>query len=311
MKLFNYIVPTKQEKGLKALVISDIHYYSSKDNYKLGNIIKELNTNHYDVLYLVGDIIDSTNMFNDVEAVNYLIKFIKIISNKLPIYLTYASHDLAYFNYGDKEHPWTKDEETFRDKFLDVVRKFPNVYVKENTIYDLPNGDTVSIINPSLDYAMDTPDGNKEELLSNRRLRYSFLNNLDYNKTNTLLCHYPQAIFSLHKYGLLKGVNLSIAGHNHNGITQLRVFPLEGLLNFFGQENRGLITPAKKISLENTKYLRGLIELDQDSSLIINPSITSLGSTTGILNKADKLFYQGASVINYVREEELESKKHR
>ena len=306
MKLFNYIIPTKQEKGLKALVISDIHYYSNKDNYKLNNIIKELLSNKYDAIYLIGYIIDATNVLDVVETKDNLLNFLRILASHLPTYIAFGSHDLVY--YLNNENLIWSDDNRFLELVLEMSLKLDNLYIKINKPLELPNNDTVTIINPNFDYARRTLLKDKTEVITETILNFSFLNNNDSSITNTLLCHYPEVIFALYKSGLLDYIDLSIAGHTHNGITQLKVFPLENILNLIGQENRGLITPTRSLSLKDTKYLRGLIDFNSKSSLIINPSITTFAPITGSLNRLDKLFYQGASVINYVKEDEYHDK---
>ena len=306
MKLKNYIVQTKQEKGLKVLAISDIHYYSNKDNYKLENIIKELENNKYDAIYLLGDIIDVTNVLDIKEAKNNLLYFLRYLANHLPTYITFGSHDLVY--YLNNESLIWSDDNRFLELVLEMSLKLDNLYIKSNMPLELPNNDTLTIINPSFDYARKTLLKDKLEVIKETILNFSFLNNNDSSKTNTLLCHYPEVIFLLYKLGLLDCIDLSIAGHTHSGITQLKVFPLEKILNLIGQENRGIITPNRSLSLKNTKYLRGLINFNSNSSLIINPSITTFAPITGSLNRLDKLFYQGASVINYVKENEYQEK---
>ncbi len=305
MKLFNYMIPTKQEKGLKALVISDIHYYN-KDDHKLNNIIKELESNKYDVLYLIGDLIDATNVLDNREARGNLLNFLRRINNILPTYIAFGSHDSAYY-LNDSNNIWT-DENRFLEIVLDMSLKLNNLFVRSNKPLELPNHDNVIIINPSFQYSRKTLLKNQEESIKEAILNYSFLKNVDIKNTNTLLCHYPEVVFTLYKSGLLKDIDLSLAGHTHNGMTQLKVFPVEGLLNLIGQENRGLITPDRSISFKDTKYLRGKIEFDSKTSLIINPCITSLAYLTGRLHYLNNLFYQGASVINYIPENEYHEK---
>jgi len=151
---------------------------------------------------------------------------------------------------------------------------------------------------------MNTPDGNEKRLLREKD-RYEFLANLSPDKTNTVLCHYPQAIMSLYNAGILKNANLSVTGHNHNGCTQFKFIPVEFFLNIFRQNNRGLITPGKSINLEDTKNLRGNIELGDNSMLLINPAFKTFAACTGKLEKLDWMFYRGYSEIEYIPEDKL------
>lgn len=195
------------------------------------------------------------------------------------------------------------DELSFYEEFLDVVAGFSGVNVEANKAYPLKKGHTVSMINPTLQYDLKTPGGNPEELMKYSE-KYKFLSKLNPNFNNILLCHYLNAIITLYQKGLLSNISLGIAGHNHNGLTQ--IVPLEMFLNIIGKTNRGLITSGMSIKPNDTKYLRGVVELDSGTNLLLNPAIKTFTPCTGNgnLEKLNCMFYQGASVINYVSEKE-------
>ena len=312
MKLKKYEIPSKAKESLKALVISDIHYVGLQDNDKLERILEVLKNNKYDVIYLGGDIIDSTNVLHfNAKATYKILAFIKDLGVIAPTYIAYGANDLVYYSiYGAKylKEPYIEDIKTFMNKFLEVVSGFKNIYVVENTPLVIKEGYTLSIINPSLDYVFNNPKGDPE-IINRDKISYSFLRYLDKDKTNTLICHYPEFILTLYKLDLLGNIDLSIAGHDHNGLTQM--LPIEVLLNLMGQKNRGLITPSKSIRLKNTNNLRGKIELDSDRTLIINPAVTTVAERNDNLKKIDSLFYEGASEITYVPEEEIKRVRKR
>lgn len=295
MKLFYHDVETSSNKSLKAFVISDIHYYSLKDNYKLNAIIKELDKFDYDMIYLLGDIIDATNVLDNKEAFESLLLFFKILGNYAPTYIAFGSHDLAYFK-SKHDNPWLNDTR-FKEELSNLSFKYPNLILDDNKFLELPNDDDIVIINPDILDFKDEFDDTKLD-----KKNYLYLKNSNPHKTTTLLCHYPNSLFILNKYGLLDNIDLGIVGHNHNGMTQFKVFPLESFLNLIGQDNRGLATPARSFNLEKTKYLRGEVSLNNQTNLIITPAITSLASLTG-LSTFDKLFYKGSNVINYTNDE--------
>jgi len=297
---------TKQNNGLKALVLSDLHIFSKRDIPNIERIMDMLKKKQYDVVYIVGDIIDATNVLKeDSYITGRLLELFAFLGHIAPTYIVYGSHDLAYFSK-ELEHqtgnPWIPDEITFKEKFIDKVAGYPNINVLDNETTKIAQaeGYTISGVNPSLAYAMTTPDGN-EELLLREKAKYGFLNDLDANKTNTLICHYPNAIETMHEIGLLENVDLSIAGHNHNGCTQFKILPVEKFFDLLGQKHRGLITPGKNLF---PKDVRGVKNLDSRNTLVINPSIKTFAACTGSLENLDSLFYKGFTEIEYIPESE-------
>lgn len=289
MKIFNYKFLNKNMASIKVLVISDIHYSCTKDNKKLDEIIKHITKIKYDALFLVGDIIDATNVFSNKEASIKLLEFIKILGLNTPTFIAFGTHDFYHINY---QKPFWKEEisndvNNFKKDFFDKIKNLSGIYLESNKPIELKKGYTVSIINPTLDEAV------------NQKANYSFLKYLDASNTNILLCHYPNFVFYLHKEGLLSKIDLAISGHNHNGMTQIKYLPIEAFLNLIGHKNRGIITPDKVLKLSSTKNLRGCIKLDEKTTLIINPAFTSLAKCTGVLKKFNFLFYRGASIIEF------------
>jgi len=51
--------------------------------------------------------------------------------------------------------------------------------------------------------------------------------------------------------------------------------------------------------------MRGVIELDSGTNLLLNPAIKTFGDTSGIFTIFNLLFYSGISIINYIPEEEF------
>lgn len=298
---------TKEIEGLKALVLSDLHIFTEKDLKQVELLMDKLKNNNYDVIYLVGDIIDSTNVLKLSRLVTgKLLELIAFLGHIAPTYIVYGSHDLSHRSIYGK---WLEDEKTFQIEFLNKIAGYHNINVLENETKSLKEGTgyTISGINPSLSYAMDTPDGNDKILLKEID-KFEFLTNLNSNYTNTLICHYPEAIMKLQEVGLLENISLSIGGHDHNGCTQFRFLPVELILDLFKQNNRGLITPGKSIKLKDTKKLRGVVDLGGSSKLLINPAFKTFANCTGILEKLDFMFYRGYSEIEYIPEKNITRK---
>lgn len=309
MRFLNYKIGTdKQPKRI--LVISDLHVAEEKDILKLKRIwnILEEKSGIYDAIIVDGDILDATNVLRENEKVSMeLLFFMKRLGFIAPTYVTYASHDMAYYDAKTSfNQHWIPDSEIFKANFLDKLVGAYRINIGSNQTYSMGEGYTISLVDPALDYAMLQPDGDSEVFLSEVE-DCGFLNNLNANNTNILVCHYHNFILGLQKLGYLKNVDLGIAGHDHSGCTQ--IWPVEQFLNMIGLKNYGFISPGKKINFDYTKYSRGFVELDDRTKMIINPAITTLAHSAGILHKLNPLFYEGASDIEFVAEEDLERKR--
>lgn len=302
MRIIKNNIITKQSDELKMLILSDLHIYNYKTIKKLNNIQKYLNANKYDIVCLVGDIIDSTNMLTlENDTYEKLLDFIQYLGTYAKTFIVYGSHDISYRNY--KKWIWECDFKTFKDKFLSKISKYKGVKVLENETVDLGNGYTISGFNPSFNYAYTK---NFKKVLIDEG-GYEFLNSLNPRNTNIFLCHYPNVITELSNTKYLNKVDIAVSGHNHNGMTQLKVFPLEKFLNFFKQNNRGIITPSKSFKLKDTIKVRGNIKINDKTTLIINPAVTSLANCTRFLKTFDCLFYSGATEIKFIPSKELDN----
>ncbi len=284
----------------KILTISDIHYSSKKDNKKLLRILNFIknNANYYDDIFIVGDIIDCTNVLrkNNQEK-DTLYSFFKELGSVTRTYITSGNHDISYYDKSTKEK-YFNDYETYKSKFVNRINLFPGIKIIENETIKLnkKNYTLSSIVLPFEDvFLLPT---NISDVLKRLKNNLNHLRNLNPNDENLLICHYPEVILGLKDSKELENINLSIAGHTHSGLTQ--IYLLELFLNLINQKNRGLITPSKIFFLqsdEKTRYLRGTVNLSDDKILLINKAITTLSSLSGKISCLDFCFYKGISEI--------------
>lgn len=309
MKILEYKLPSTKSSKKRILTISDLHVDNENDLLKLSRIVNSIASSEvqYDAIIIAGDIIDSTNVLRrNKNVTENLIRFMEYLGSIAPVYIAYASHDLAFYSEKIKVvtgQPWCSDESVFKMYFLERIAGYHNINLLSNGTDDLGDGYTLSIFNPSLEYAMLKPDGD-DEVLFRESEKFKFLEILSPNNMNIIACHYPNALISLYQKGYLTNIDLGIAGHNHSCVTQFA--PLELALKIINRPNQGLITPGKSIDIDNTKYSRDLISLDDRTNLIINPSITTFAKCSGVLNNLDGLFYEGASDIEFIPNSEYQ-----
>lgn len=302
MKTLEYTIKTAKKSQKKVLILSDLHISKHEDAVKLKKLISKILENiqkrkTYDAFLLDGDIYDSTNVLRNEYLRNIVLDFIRLLGSIAPTVLTTGNHDVCALKISKNYRKgWKIDYDTFRQKFLDVVRNFEGVVLVDTGSCNLDAEYVISIYNPSIEYMLSSPE-NRETSMTKDRDSYEFLKCLDRDKIQILLCHYPDVLKWLHSKGYLKNVDLAIAGHNHNGMTQFLF--LENILHAVGQKNRGIITPDMSAKLADTAKMRGMINLDDETKLYINPAFTSLAPNTGFLNHLDKFFYSGMTEITF------------
>lgn len=307
LKIFHYTVPSKDGSTLKCLALSDLHIFSDADLKNMDIIIKELQSSQYDILFLVGDIADQATLFRDEELMtNRLLNFIRTLGTILPVYLVYGNHDEGFYVPKDKKlngSLWLDGSHFFNEKFHSLISGYEGVHILDNKTVSLRKGYTLSGINPSINYMIKDMDDDLNAI--SNKVDLSFLEGLQDEETNILLCHYPDLLVALARDGLLQKVDLCISGHNHNGCTQLRIFPIEAIFDFLKMRNRGIITPCMSILPKDTKNLRGVIEFDERTNMSINPCVKTFSACGGSMEKLDSLFYKGATSVEFVPEKEF------
>lgn len=311
LRIFRYAVSSLGKRRKKFLTLSDLHIFSERDYENMDIIIEELKSVHYDAIFLDGDIIDQTRVLRaDEKTTNRLLWFIASLGEIAPTYVVYGNHDLGIYsnNYAKWfKTPWIDDCSVFKEKFNDRIAGYDGIHIVDNKVESLGDGYTVCGVSPGMDYILKDSNGEIDKVLDSIDL--SFLTDLKENDFNILLCHYPNVVFDLYKLGYLKRVDVALSGHNHNGCTQLKIFPVEKLFDLFGMKNRGLVTPSMSVKFSNTSTLRGVKELDDRTNLVINPCIKTFSATGDSWELLDGLFYKGATSVECIPEEEIVLKK--
>jgi len=292
MKLIKKCINTNKD-DLNILSISDLHICENKDVKLFKKIINYINNNQIDIVCVIGDIIDSTKTLDNIYLKDKLINFFIDLSKFSKIYIVLGNHDLGYF----KDKKWLCDDKRFYDEVIKKIINYNNIYYLNNNTLNINDEYTISGIFMPYNYANHDYEGD-ENVFKDELNKINFINNLDNNKENILICHYPKTIFNLEKLGYLDNFKLIIAGHNHSGVTQNIL--LEFIINIF-DKNKGIITPSKSMKIKDTKNMRGIIKLSNNKVFIINPSITTFGKTSSIFRIFNRFFYMGASLIKFIK----------
>lgn len=293
----NVKIKIDKDKGLKALVFSDLHIYYNRDIVAVQKFLLKFKEN-YDAIFVVGDIIDSCYVLENEKNFDDLTRLFKHFGELAPTYVVSGNHDVEVRM---RRKSNCQSDYKLSVKFFDVLSKLENVYYLNNETVRLSNGYTISGIVASQDY-VSARNVLQEKCALRNIGEYDFIKKLKPEDVNIVLCHFPNLIMHLEERNILQHVDVSIAGHNHNGCTQFRFFPIEKIMDSLGQSNRGIITPWKSMKLRDTFKLRGVIHFDRNT-LVINPAYKTLSKCSGILSHFNWMFYKGYTVIEFLPKE--------
>lgn len=267
----NYYIETK-EVNKKILLLTDIHYYQSKDMKKLNNVLKAIKEEDFDYICISGDFIDIGN----IKDMDLFIKWLKELASIKKVFMSIGGHDIIR----DKKSL----EYYYNDELYTKIKNIDNLYLLDNEVYVDDNIRFIGLTLP-LDYYYKYKEN------SNYFKRY--VNNtfgvFDDDKYNILLCHTPVPLTNIDSYEdikLLKNVPLILSGHTHAGIVPkfMRGF----------MKGRGFFSPHKGKLFPKDSY--GMIERN-NTNIVISSGITK-ASHTNPLPFADSFFDKELTFIN-------------
>ncbi len=209
-------------------LFADTHFSNWYSCENFNEPLKILNENHPDIILFAGDLIDDFSKFKKEsgDSTDDIIEIFSKIEAPYGKYAVYGNHD--YGGCAEKT-------------FAEIMEKSGFTVLKNETL-EIPE------LNITISGLDDAIWGNKN---------YNFLNDLNDNNFNLVLCHEPYAVESFSKD---IPVDFITAGHTHGG--QINIpFVTKNLLPHFGK-----------------KYLKGSFPLKnkRNSTLYVT---TGLGMT--------------------------------
>lgn len=249
-------------KDINMMVFSDLHYSSIFNNKKLDLIYNELKSSEY--IFIAGDILDSTDIVNNIDRKDKLIKFLEKVGKKHKVFITLGNHDLAIRN----KHKKIKDDNT---EFWLELSKIDGIYLSRYNNYYEDDKIIVYLLELDYDYYYSEKEESKKILLNKIREDKILFNNMDNNKIKIVLCHSPIRLVDNDISNELKDFDFIFCGHMHNGMMP---YYLDKII----KGNRGLISPDNKILADNTRGVKDI----NNTHLIISGGITKLSKTSGL-----------------------------
>ena len=244
----NYYVET-DDISKRIVLLTDVHYYSSKDKKKLDIVYNGIKDEKFDYICIVGDFIDE-GMINDMEI---FIEWLKSLSLLSKVFISIDGHDIV--KKINKQKDYYYNEELYTE-----IKKIDNLYLLDNEVYIDDNIRFIGLTLP-LDYYYEY----KENSLYFTRYVNNTFDTFE-DKYNILLCHTPIPLTNLENYDnvkLLKNIPLALSGHTHAGIVPKF---LRGVMN-----GRGFFSPSHGKMFPKDSY--GLVRR-LGTEVIISSGIT-------------------------------------
>ena len=113
-------------EDINMMVFSDLHYSSIFNDKKLDLIYNELTSSEY--IFIAGDLLDSTDVVNNIDKRDKLIKFLEKVGKKHKVFITLGNHDLAIRN----KHKKAKDD---NNEFWLEVSRIDGIYLSRYNNY--------------------------------------------------------------------------------------------------------------------------------------------------------------------------------
>lgn len=185
-------------KTKKMAFISDFH---SASNKKFQNkIIKMLNSNNVEGVFISGDMIVGKENVDNKPAIDFL----KKLCEKYPVYFTYGNHESRMYsrNIEDKSH------------FFEEISKIKKLYIINNDVMKLKlNNISVNL------YGLELSEKYYKRKNPSELTKKEMVERLGEKKEGytILLSHNPEYLHTYHEYG----ANLVLSGHNHGGTIRL------------------------------------------------------------------------------------------
>ena len=196
-------------EDINMMLFGDLHYSDKFNDKKLDLIYNKLKNSEY--IFIAGDLLDSTDVVNNIDKRDKLIKFLEKVSKKSKVFITLGNHDLAIRN----KHKKIKDD---NNEFWLEVSKIDGIYLSRYNNYYEDDKIIVYLLEQDYDYYYKNKHESRELLLDRIKEDKILFNNIDSNKIKIVLCHSPINISNKDVSNELENFNFIFCGHMHNGM---------------------------------------------------------------------------------------------
>lgn len=281
-KEHNYVVENNKVINKRIVLISDIHYGPDFKKEKINLLLTKLKELKPEYIVLTGDLIDNTNILEDLIIKSEVKKFLKELTTITKVIMCIGNHDQFVLKKRAFRCEYEFDS---NKKWFKEIRQIPNLVLLDNEIYEENNLSFIGFT-PSFNY-YDKED--KEVLLSELKNKLPAIKE---NTYNILLIHSPINVLNEKtiKETNLKNVSLILSGHTHNGM-------MPPILDDLIKGNKGIFSPDGTWFWK-TKNTRGKYEI-ANKILIVNGAITKIhGCSPKFFVLLNELFPMSIDIID-------------
>ena len=143
-------------EDINMMVFGDLHYSDKFNDKKLDLIYNELISSEY--IFIAGDILDSTDVVNNIDKRDKLIKFLEKVGKKHKVFITLGNHDLAI----RKGYKGVRDD---NNEFWLEVSRIDGIYLSRYNNYYEDDKIIVYLLEQDYDYYYKNKHESKELLL--------------------------------------------------------------------------------------------------------------------------------------------------
>jgi len=260
------IETTKVKKDIYSKLYSDLHYVPGDNLSFLKKSIENMEKESPDYIFFLGDLIDDS--YYTKEQLKELYDLVNRMTKLSKVILVLGNHD-QFTRVRNKK--WV---DYYNESFVNDLKNL-NVKVLENESYQ---DDNLYVYGTKFsgDY-YENREQLKEFIETITKAEFSS------EQFNILLEHSPKHTFNGELISLLsnlKDVDLTLAGHYHNGC-------IPWYVDKFLPGNFGLMDPYLNLLPQNA---RGVKQITDTNTGIISAPLTTFTSISG-LNKIQPLFY--------------------
>lgn len=255
------IYSKKVTKDINIVSLSDIHICDKTKKDKLDFILNAVNNEHPDYICILGDMIDSPEIIDNIDNRIKVFTFLKELAKITKVFVVVGNHD--YIHY----YKYMKHQEDFNKKYFDEINNIDNVYM---LIDDTYTDDDVFIMGYFDKYNIyHNRDMNKfGKDIENKTNLYK---DIPKDKYDIMLMHSPEPLKVVSNRKYVSDYDLILGGHYHNGC--LPAF----LEHIWLPKDGGIVTPSKDIFPRNC---RGLEKINDNSYLFYNGGIVKMANNT-------------------------------